>query len=70
MCNKQGVTIYTGAERKCALCGNEHLEPLKLYDSDRYPCQPYFAGYMAKLYACRYCGLVYIGSEVRMEDNT
>lgn len=47
------ISVYTGEKRKCALCGNEHLEPLKMYDSERYSCQLYFAGRWARLYACR-----------------
>lgn len=63
------IYLYTGEKRKCALCGNEHLETLKTYDSDGYSCHPYFAGRWAKLYACRYCGLVYIGSEIKVEKH-
>ena len=62
------ISVYTGEKRKCALCGNEHLEKLEIHDPDGYPCRYFFADFLAELYACRYCGLVYIGSEIELED--
>lgn len=67
---RMSMLVENGTKRKCMLCGNEHLERLNSCDSDFYDCNFYYVNDLTNLYACRYCGLVYVGNIYCKGDET
>lgn len=64
------MLVENGTKRKCMLCGNELVDRLDSYDEDGYECGFYHSNIHTKLYACRYCGLVYVGNIYCKGDET
>ena len=56
------MLVKNDAKRKCILCGNDLVDRLDSYDEDGDKCSFYHDNIHTQLYACRYCGLVYVGN--------